>query len=129
MAACRPLTRVAVVTSTGARQRRQARGTQVRKCCTLFGSELSYAQSGLSHRAREIRPAPIPRQKRVPHCPAGDRRVLKLLSEDPGNYADAPREGIRRVLEQVTMQEHPRDKPVDTSRILSIRMGTTVGPG
>jgi len=30
----------------------------------------------------------------------GRTRVLKLLSEDPANYADAPREGIRRILEQ-----------------------------
>jgi hypothetical protein len=29
-------------------------------------------------------------------------KVLKLLSEDPANYPDAPREGIRRILEQVT---------------------------
>jgi hypothetical protein len=29
-------------------------------------------------------------------------RVMKLLSEDPANYPDAPREGIRRILEQVT---------------------------
>lgn len=55
-------------------------------------------------------------------------RVLKLLSEDPGNYPDAPREGIRRVLEKVTGKDHPRDKPVDTSHISSIRMGTTVSP-
>ena len=55
-------------------------------------------------------------------------RVLKLLSEDPGNYSDAPREGIRRVLEEVTGTEHPRDHPLDTSRITSIRMGTTVQP-
>lgn len=27
--------------------------------------------------------------------------VLKLLSEDPSNYKDAPTEGIRRILEQV----------------------------
>lgn len=27
--------------------------------------------------------------------------MLKLLSEDPANYADAPREGIRRILEEV----------------------------
>ena len=27
--------------------------------------------------------------------------VLKLLSEDPANYLDAPREGIRRILEKV----------------------------
>lgn len=26
-------------------------------------------------------------------------RVLKLLSEDPDNYRDAPREGVRRILE------------------------------
>ena len=53
-------------------------------------------------------------------------RVMKLLSEDPANYKDAPREGIRRVLEEVTGKKHPRDKPLDTSRIASIRMGTTV---
>lgn len=52
--------------------------------------------------------------------------MLKLLSEDPANYKDAPREGIRRVLEEVTGQPHPRDVPLDTSRIISIRMGTTV---
>lgn len=33
--------------------------------------------------------------------PNGDFRVLKLLSVDPTNYADAPREGIRRILEKV----------------------------
>ncbi|WIA16218.1 hypothetical protein OEZ85_012930 [Tetradesmus obliquus] len=53
-------------------------------------------------------------------------KVLKLLSEDPSNYPDAPREGIRRVLEEVTGIPHPRDVPLDTSRIASIRMGTTV---
>ncbi|TYZ66594.1 hypothetical protein PybrP1_002591 [[Pythium] brassicae (nom. inval.)] len=52
--------------------------------------------------------------------------VIKLLSEDPANYPDAPREGIRRVLEAMTGQPHPRDHPVDTSRIQEIRMGTTV---
>lgn len=35
-------------------------------------------------------------------CPDGKIRVMKLLSVDPGNYEDAPREGIRRILEQVT---------------------------
>ncbi|KAF5842896.1 Hydantoinase/oxoprolinase N-terminal region-domain-containing protein [Dunaliella salina] len=53
-------------------------------------------------------------------------KALKLLSEDPAHYPDAPREGIRRVLEQVTGLPHPRDAPLDTSRIASIRMGTTV---
>lgn len=35
-------------------------------------------------------------------CPNGKVRVMKLLSEDPDNYEDAPREGIRRILEEVT---------------------------
>ena len=54
-------------------------------------------------------------------------RVLKLLSVDPSNYPDAPREGIRRVLEAATGVPHPRGLPLDTSRIAAIRMGTTVG--
>lgn len=33
----------------------------------------------------------------LPH--ADKVRVLKLLSEDPDNYPDAPREGIRRIIE------------------------------
>uniref|UniRef100_H3H6J5 Hydantoinase/oxoprolinase N-terminal domain-containing protein n=1 Tax=Phytophthora ramorum TaxID=164328 RepID=H3H6J5_PHYRM len=53
-------------------------------------------------------------------------KVIKLLSEDPANYPDAPREGIRRVLEIMTGVPHPRDQPVDTAKIQSIRMGTTV---
>lgn len=56
---------------------------------------------------------------------AKTHRVLKLLSEDPSNYPDAPREGIRRILEQETGIPHRRDAPLDTSRISSIRMGTT----
>ena len=38
-------------------------------------------------------------------CPGGHVRVLKLLSEDPANYVDAPTEGIRRILEQVVRAE------------------------
>lgn len=34
-------------------------------------------------------------------CPNGKIRVLKLLSEDPQNYKDAPTEGIKRVLQEV----------------------------
>lgn len=34
-------------------------------------------------------------------CPNGEVRVMKLLSVDPTNYSDAPREGIRRILETV----------------------------
>lgn len=56
-------------------------------------------------------------------------RVLKLLSVDPANYPDAPREGIRRVLEAETGVPHLRGQPLDTSRIAAIRMGTTVGVG
>ena len=57
--------------------------------------------------------------------PAGVR-VLKLLSEDPKHYASAPREGIRRILEDVSGIPHPRGAPVPHDRIESIRMGTTV---
>ncbi len=53
-------------------------------------------------------------------------RTLKLLSEDPSHYADAPIEGIRRILEEELGMEIKRDVPIDTSRIFSIRMGTTV---
>lgn len=52
--------------------------------------------------------------------------TLKLLSVDPANYADAPTEGIRRVLELVTGETYPKDRPIDTTRIKVIRMGTTV---
>ena len=55
-----------------------------------------------------------------------DDIVIKLLSEDPGNYDDAPQEGIRRLLSTFTGQEIPRGQPLDTSKIESIRMGTTV---
>ncbi len=52
-------------------------------------------------------------------------RVVKLLSENPKNYADAPREGIRRILEEVTgTQISPNH--FDAGMIEWIRMGTTV---
>ncbi|XP_061463198.1 5-oxoprolinase isoform X2 [Rhineura floridana] len=59
-------------------------------------------------------------------CPGGKVRVLKLLSEDPLNYSDAPTEGIRRILEEECGVLFPKDQPLDTSRIEWIRMGTTV---
>lgn len=34
-------------------------------------------------------------------CPGNKIRVMKLLSDDPANYVDAPREGIRRILSEV----------------------------
>ena len=57
-----------------------------------------------------------------------DDILVKLLSQDPSNYADAPIEGIRRILEQATGKSFPRNETIDTSQFqsLSIRMGTTV---
>ena len=52
-------------------------------------------------------------------------RVVKLLSEDPRNYDDAPREGIRRILEETSGQPVARNN-IDASPIDWIRMGTTV---
>lgn len=52
--------------------------------------------------------------------------VEKLLSVDPENYQDAPREGIRRLLERITGNSYPKHQPIDTGRISSIRMATTV---
>ncbi|KAI8638943.1 Hydantoinase B/oxoprolinase-domain-containing protein [Parasitella parasitica] len=52
--------------------------------------------------------------------------VVKLLSEDPSNYKDAPTEGIRRIVELATGKKHPRSEPVPTQNIESVRMGTTV---
>jgi 5-oxoprolinase (ATP-hydrolysing) len=55
-----------------------------------------------------------------------DDVLIKLLSEDPSNYSDAPLEGIRRLLSKFSGKEIPRGEPLDTSMIESIRMGTTV---
>jgi 5-oxoprolinase (ATP-hydrolysing) len=66
------------------------------------------------------------------HCllPNNTEIVRKLLSEDPDNYPDAPTEGIRRILSEhdtpLTSISYDRSIPVNTSRIGSIRMGTTV---
>jgi len=55
----------------------------------------------------------------------GRTAVLKLLSDDPTNYPDAPREGIRRILEQEQGSPLPTDQ-LGSKNITSIRMGTTV---
>lgn len=55
-----------------------------------------------------------------------DDVIIKLLSEDPSNYEDAPLEGIRRLMSKFLDREIPRGEPLDTSKIESIRMGTTV---
>ncbi|OTB09144.1 hypothetical protein M426DRAFT_316435 [Hypoxylon sp. CI-4A] len=52
--------------------------------------------------------------------------VIKLLSEDPANYDDAPLEGIRRIMSHFEGNEIPRGEALDTTKIDSIRMGTTV---
>ncbi|KAI8332325.1 Hydantoinase B/oxoprolinase-domain-containing protein [Chlamydoabsidia padenii] len=62
----------------------------------------------------------------TPGQPGYEEFVVKLLSEDPSNYKDAPTEGIRRIIEMATKQKQPRDKPVPTSLLGSVRMGTTV---
>ncbi|KAL3690636.1 hypothetical protein R1sor_004287 [Riccia sorocarpa] len=53
-------------------------------------------------------------------------RFIKLLSVDPANYDDAPREGIRRILEEVTGEKIPRSQKLPTDKLDWIRMGTTV---
>ncbi|XP_022243322.1 5-oxoprolinase-like isoform X2 [Limulus polyphemus] len=58
-------------------------------------------------------------------CPDGKIRLMKLLSEDPINYSDAPSEGIRRIIKETGISICPSD-PIDTSKIEWIRMGTTV---
>lgn len=55
-----------------------------------------------------------------------DDLIFKLLSRNPGEYDDAPIEGIRQILEQATGQTIPRGTPLDITPVESIRMGTTV---
>ena len=56
----------------------------------------------------------------------GEEIIIKLLSEDPANYKDAPLEGIRRIMSHFAKRDIPRGEPLDTRQIDSIRMGTTV---
>lgn len=56
----------------------------------------------------------------------GKEIIIKLLSEDPANYKDAPLEGIRRIMSHFQDRDIPRGEALDTSEIDSIRMGTTV---
>ncbi|KAK0398342.1 hypothetical protein QR680_002542 [Steinernema hermaphroditum] len=57
--------------------------------------------------------------------PDGKSRVMKLLSEDPSNYPDAPTEAIRRVLSE-EYGEIKRGSKIGIENIAWIRMGTTV---
>lgn len=52
--------------------------------------------------------------------------IHKLLSVDPNNYPDASREGIRRLLERHLGTLIDPTKPIDTTPIKAIRIGTTV---
>lgn len=51
---------------------------------------------------------------------------MKLLSEDPNNYKDAPTEAIRRIIQDETGNALDSDGLISVSSIGSIRMGTTV---
>ena len=43
--------------------------------------------------------------------PNGGTTTLKLLSENPERYGDAPREGIRQIMESELGTKLPREKP------------------
>lgn len=55
-----------------------------------------------------------------------EERILKLLSVDEANYKDAPREGVRRVLELATGKSYSRIEKLPVEKIDSIRLSTTV---
>lgn len=59
-------------------------------------------------------------------CPGNKIKLLKLLSDDPANYSDAPREGIRRIIEQETGIVLKQNSEICTNNLDWIRMGTTV---
>ena len=60
-------------------------------------------------------------------CPNGKVRTMKLLSEDPANYKDAPTEAIRRIIQEESSEPAlGSDGLIRISNIGSIRMGTTV---
>lgn len=52
--------------------------------------------------------------------------VVKLLSQDPSKYRDAPTEGIRRILERITGEKIERGTKLPTNKIDYIRLSTTV---
>ena len=62
----------------------------------------------------------------IAKVPGQDDIVIKLLSVDPANYADAPVEAIRRVLEKATGQAYPKHEKIPLDSVDSIKMGTTV---
>ncbi|KAI1389951.1 Hydantoinase B/oxoprolinase-domain-containing protein [Hypoxylon trugodes] len=62
----------------------------------------------------------------VAFVPGQDDILIKLLSVDPSNYADAPVEAIRRVLEKATGKPYPKGQKISLKGVESIKMGTTV---
>lgn len=62
----------------------------------------------------------------IARIPGQQDYVFKLLSVDPKNYADAPTEGIRLILEKAHGVKIPRSQKLKLDSIESIRMGTTV---
>lgn len=52
--------------------------------------------------------------------------VLKVLSDSPDDYSDAPTECIRQILQLASGEPVPRGQPLDFTIIETIRMGTTV---
>lgn len=62
----------------------------------------------------------------IAHIAGRPPLIFKLLSVDPSNYADAPTEAIRRVLEAAENKPIPKTEMLDGSQIVSCRIGTTV---
>jgi 5-oxoprolinase (ATP-hydrolysing) len=56
----------------------------------------------------------------------GREMVLKVLSQSPDEYDDAPTECIRQILEIAANAKIPRGAPLDLTPVEFIRMGTTV---
>ncbi|WVR06032.1 hypothetical protein IAU60_003060 [Kwoniella sp. DSM 27419] len=52
--------------------------------------------------------------------------VIKLLSQDPSNYRDAPTEGVRRVLERIAGETYDRGTPLPVEKLEYVRLSTTV---
>lgn len=55
-----------------------------------------------------------------------EKLVIKVLSQSPDEYDDAPTECIRQILETASGQPIPRGTPLNLDQVESIRMGTTV---
>ncbi|KAH7025162.1 Hydantoinase B/oxoprolinase-domain-containing protein [Microdochium trichocladiopsis] len=55
-----------------------------------------------------------------------EKLVVKVLSQSPEEYSDAPTECIRQILEIASGRPMPRGTPLNLDAVESIRMGTTV---